>query len=71
MLKLVHNETPNVTAYHRSFHRACSLFQRRAYMMFLMVSCMAIHWPSIGCAKCVLDACQMHLTLIHTHMWKY
>jgi hypothetical protein len=68
--KLVHNETPNVMAYHHSFHWTCPLSRRKAYMMSLMVSCMVICWPSNGCVRCVLDVCQMHLIFVYTHMWK-
>jgi hypothetical protein len=56
MKRLVHNEALNVRAYHRSFHTLCPLFRARAYMTFLMASCVTICWPSNGQrARCVLD----------------
>jgi hypothetical protein len=36
------NETLDIKVYHRSFHIACPLSLASAYMMFQMVSCLAI-----------------------------
>jgi hypothetical protein len=41
--RLFHNEILDIRVYHCSFHTTCPLFRARAYMTFLMVSCVAIH----------------------------
>ncbi len=42
---MARNETFDIRAYHHFFHTLCPLFQMKAYMMSLMVSCVIIGWP--------------------------
>jgi hypothetical protein len=54
MYKLVHNDILDVRAYHHFLHTMCPLFQMKAYMTLLMVSCVVIHWPlNRQCARCM------------------
>ncbi len=43
MWRSAHNETSNVKAYNCILHTTCPFFQVKAYMTFLMASCVVIH----------------------------
>jgi hypothetical protein len=63
---LICNETLNIKVYHHFFHTTCPHFQMKAYMMFLMASCVAYRWPlNTQLVKCVLDASN---PCPHSHM---
>jgi len=52
--------------YHHFVHTTCPHFQMKAYMMFLMASCVAYRWPlNTQLVKCVLDASN---PCPHSHM---
>jgi hypothetical protein len=67
-VRLVHNEVPDIKAYHCFLHTSCPLSWVKVYMTSLMASCVVICWPPNGqCVKCLPNAYNPYP---HSHMKK-